>query len=70
MISDAVTVIVGCIKCAEPQHITVGQADLDAWQSGTLIQDAMPYLSADERELLISQTCGDCWEKMFGDCEE
>ena len=66
MISDAVTVIVGCIKCAEPQHITVGQADLDAWQSGTNIQNAMPYLSADDREILISGICGECFDNMFG----
>ena len=66
MISDAVTVIVGCIKCADPQHITVGQADLDAWQSGTNIQNAMPYLSADDREILISGICGECFDKIYG----
>ena len=66
MISDAVTVIVGCIKCAEPQHITVGQADLDAGQSGTNIQNAMPYLSADDREILFSGICGECFDNMFG----
>ena len=66
MISDAVTVVVGCIKCAEPQHITVGNADLDSWQGGTNIQNAMPYLSADDREILISGICGECFENMFG----
>ena len=65
MISDAVTVIVGCIKCAEAQHITVGNADLDSWENGALIQDAMPYLSADEREILISGICGECFDDMF-----
>ena len=65
MISDAVTVVVGCIKCADPQHITVGNADLDSWQNGALIQDAMPYLSADEREILISGICGECFDNMF-----
>ena len=66
MISDAVTVVVGCIKCAEPQHITVGQADLDAWQGGKNIQDAMPYLSVDDREILISGICGECFDKIYG----
>ena len=65
MISDAVTVVVGGIKGAEPQHITVGNADLDSWQNGALIQDAMPYLSADEREILISGICGECFDNMF-----
>ena len=40
--------------------------DMGRWQNGSLIQDAMPYLSADERELLISGTCGTCFDKMFG----
>ena len=67
MISDAVTVVVGCIKCAEAQHITVGNADLDSWQNGALIQDAMPYLDADQREMFISGICPTCCDKMFGE---
>lgn len=35
------------------------------WKTGTLIQRAMPNLSADQRELLISHTCGKCWDRMF-----
>ena len=66
MISDAVTFIVGCIKCAEAQHITVGHADLDAWQGGKNIQDARPYLSVDDREILISGICGECFDKIYG----
>lgn len=33
-------------------------------------QDAFPYLSADERELIISGTCSECWDKLFSDYEE
>lgn len=29
------------------------------------IQDIFPYLSPAERELLLSGTCNECWEKMF-----
>ena len=36
-----------------------------AWRSGTYIQDAMPHLSADDRELLISQICPECWLMLF-----
>lgn len=28
--------------------------DIDKWRNGTLIQDALPYLSSEEREFLIS----------------
>lgn len=30
------------------------------------IQDIFPYLTPAERELLISGTCEECWNKMFG----
>lgn len=29
------------------------------------VQDIFPYLTNDERELLISGTCKECWDKMF-----
>tara|TARA_A100001015_G_C14707495_1_gene600732 strand:+ start:193 stop:408 length:216 start_codon:yes stop_codon:yes gene_type:complete len=32
--------------------VTVEQ--IKAWENGTLIQDVMPHLSADEREFIIS----------------
>ena len=43
----------------------VKTADMQAWEDGKFIQDAMPYLTAGERELLISATCGDCFDKFF-----
>lgn len=56
-----------CGKCAE---IEVESWDWAAWRSGTLIQDAFPYLSADDRKMLISQTCDECWDNMFPAEEE
>ena len=59
------TLNVKCRHCNVRQEIQVNYADLQAWKSGRLIQDALPYLDADEREFLISQTCGPCFDKMF-----
>lgn len=56
---------VACRCCGEHFSLNLSVSALQAWQNGELIQNAMPELSADERELLISHTCGDCWEKMF-----
>jgi len=64
------TMTIDCVKCKETQSITVGSEDLANWHNGDLIQDAMPYLSAGEREVLVSGTCGACFDKMFGDEEE
>ena len=59
-----------CQHCKESSELAVNKQDIIDWTAGKYIQDAMPYLSADERELLISGTCGKCWENMFGGCEE
>ena len=61
---------VTCRHCDETHTLLVNVTDVTDWYSGKYIQDAMPYLSADERELLISQTCGVCWDEMFGSCGE
>jgi len=46
-------------------EIAVTQAQLDAWQAGTLIQDAMPNLSADEREFIKTGITAEEWDDMF-----
>ena len=61
------TLNVNCMHCDTREKIQVNYADFHAWKNGTLIQDALPYLDADQRELLISKTCGPCFDKMFGE---
>lgn len=56
---------VDCRICGKTHRLLVDETDYNAWLNGTCIQNAMPYLTADERELLISHTCGDCWAEMF-----
>lgn len=63
------SLIVSCRTCREPQRIDVNADDWARWKGGEYVQVAMPYLDADQREMLISATCSFCWEKMFGDWE-
>ncbi len=63
------TFAVTCRHCQKSYNLLVNITDVADWKMGKYIQDAMPYLSADERELCISQTCGVCWDEMFGDPE-
>jgi len=57
-----------CDKCGVEYQIVLDERDFDAWQKGDCyIQDCLAYLSAAERELLISQTCNDCWKKLYGE---
>jgi hypothetical protein len=47
----------------------VSESGIANWRGGALIQDALPELDADQRELLISGIHAGCWAKMFRDDE-
>jgi hypothetical protein len=53
---------VKCINCKKSYPIELDVNQYVKWQEGMLIQDVFPQMSADDRELLISRTCGSCWE--------
>tara|TARA_R110002020_G_scaffold157529_1_gene340347 strand:+ start:743 stop:979 length:237 start_codon:yes stop_codon:yes gene_type:complete len=55
-----------CRSCKALITLHVDKDDVTAWNEGKHIQDAMPYLQPADRELLISGTCGKCWDDMFG----
>ena len=70
MMFDA-EVVVGCPCCHKATTIQVVEKDYYAWKfDGVLIQNAMPYLPANVREMLISGMCDECQEKMFSSSEE
>ncbi len=46
--------------------IPVTQSQIDDWESGTLIQDAMPNISADDREFLKTGVTPQEWINTFG----
>jgi hypothetical protein len=49
--------------------INVTQEQLSAWESGTLIQNAMPHISADEREFIMTGITPQEWDNEMG-CDE
>lgn len=50
-----------CRLCREPFDVIVSLDSWHAWRTGTLIQNAIPELSKETRELLITGVCADCW---------
>lgn len=54
-----------CLACGDVHEIKMQRADWAKWRSGVLIQNAAPYLAESEREMLISDVCGDCFDDMF-----
>tara|TARA_R100001244_G_scaffold116626_1_gene86742 strand:- start:1577 stop:1801 length:225 start_codon:yes stop_codon:yes gene_type:complete len=57
--------VLECVACSQEKSIAANSSDVEAWRNGKLIQNALPYLDADQREMFISGVCGECWEKMF-----
>lgn len=58
---------VTCVNCKTHHTITVPTDGYKRWATGQAkIQDALPMLSEDERELLMSGICPRCWDKIFG----
>lgn len=57
---------VRCRLCGCIYSLMYNREDMTDWLSGSgFIQDLMPYLSAGERELLISGTCSTCFDSLF-----
>ena len=46
-------------------EIEVTQEQLSSWENGTLIQNAMPNLSADEREFIMTGITPEEWDSAF-----
>ena len=58
-------VVRNCICCNKQHVIRVNQEGYKAWRRGELIQNALPNVSPEDREMLISGICPVCWDKMF-----
>lgn len=60
-----VCIVTVCPCCGHANEVYVNEEDYWDWDEGVPAQKAFPYLSPDEREMLISGICPSCWDKMF-----
>jgi hypothetical protein len=66
MSTNLTTYSIKCKRCEETQYFLAKPIDINKWMEGVKIQDALPYLTPDERELIISNICPTCWIDLFG----
>lgn len=52
------------------REIDVTSEQLYAWQNGMLIQNAMPNLSVDDREFIMTGTTPEEWDAAFSEASE
>jgi len=50
--------------------IDVTPEQLQAWEDGALIQNAMPHISADEREFIMTGITPQEWQEAFDDFDD
>jgi hypothetical protein len=55
-----------CVITGEDHSVTVKGPDLYKYNQGAYIQDAFPYLSAADREFLMTGTSPKGWDEMWG----
>ena len=65
-----ITIATSCPFCHDISLIEVNEDDFNRWEEGEHTQDVFPYLSASDRERLITGICPECWERMFPAEEE
>ena len=54
-----------CKHCKESHSFKAREDGLEAWKRGGFIQEVLDDLEDWQRELLISGTCNDCFDKLF-----
>ena len=47
--------------------LPITEEQYTAWEQGTLVQDAMPHLTPDEREFVMSGITPTEWAETFGE---
>jgi hypothetical protein len=63
--------VITCRVCKQGIETEITMDMIYDWKSsGKLIQTVMPNIPADIRELLLSGTCGSCWNQIFKPEEE
>ena len=56
-------------KKREQRDLPIASSQLYDWMSGTLIQDAMPQLSQEEAEFVISGAHEECFDNAFAELD-
>lgn len=62
---STVSVLTVCPMCHQGAVVKVSGAEFDSWERGTSIQVAMPDLSENDRERLVTGICPPCWGLAF-----
>lgn len=59
-----------CMVCQKSSLLQLDYDAVQKFEAGAFVQDAFPDMSPADREMLITGTHPDCWDKIFPEDEE
>ena len=60
-----------CVVCGKRHDSIVLDAErYYQWKAGSCVQDVFPEMTEEQREILISGTCPECWDALFSKEDE
>ena len=54
-----------CVECGVSNYILLDEKNWELWRKNNLVQNVFPWLTMDQREILITGTHYACWNKLF-----
>ena len=67
---DAVKIITPCLLCQREFPFALDPQGFARWLNGELVQNAFPEMRKEDRELLVSNTCPECWRRTFPETQK
>jgi hypothetical protein len=67
---DYACIEIACSTCGIEHLIGTTLSGYVSWRAGAFVQDAFPDVPKEYREMFISGTCPECFERMFGSFDD
>lgn len=67
---DYVCLEIACTCCGIEHLIGTSLTGYMSWRSGAFVQEAFREVPKEYREMFISGTCPECWDRMFGNDDD
>ena len=54
-----------CPICGKMNEFECTESEWDEYKKGGLVQNCFPHATPEQRELLMTGICPECWDRMF-----
>ena len=57
--------VMPCFSCGKVSIMILNKTDYNSWKTKVYVQQAFPYLTASQREMVINGMHPECFDKLF-----